>query len=973
MRRTAVGIDLGTSDVIAANVGRKGVEVVQNSVSERRTPAIVSFTSRRRLLGTDAIAQVKSNYQNSCRGLKHLMGRTLDSPEVAVEKLWSLAPLCKADDGDVGYQVSYRGKKKNVSATVCLSMLITSIVETCKVWTKMDVRDVVLAIPSYFTSRHRQACLDAMTVAGVNCLRLVHESTAIALAWRFDRRGIDDATPIHVAFCSCGHSGLLVAVARFEKGCVSILGEACDRSVSGRSMDRILLDMFSASLRKQGAPDPLTITKARLKLEEAATKVKKTLSSVDEARGSAECVVEDYDLTCDVKRAAFEEMCAPFMDKVSSVVERALTAAGVTLKGLTYVEVVGGASRVPMVQRKLREAFGDRELSTTLNADEAVAKGCAWQAAMISPLIRLEPMPVHQCGQFPIAFEWEDSTNVEAEGSFLVGSRRRLIIFDVMAGTNAEVDVSMRCRGSLKLSAIYISDEMSPAEALLGIWTLPFPGKKVEDVEVQCSVDPNGVFNIVKAVVCHGLDAFKAQEAAKAEEAARAQEEEAKAQQEAQAAATAKAEDEAAAKAEEEAATAKNEKEDDSPGGEKKPGESTSHASAMAEEVTQREGSDTASPVDAAGDAKEDGDAADATVPEEVGGFEGDDNEAKGKGFNWRFWQWRRGGGAKAGEAPFSQVGPQKMKVGGSIQKEAAFVKRVEVKATVVERPGYGKDALANAVQAEKTFRSTDLAVVEAEDRRNDYETYMFALRDRLSSAVGSLDCASPVEKTALTNELDKAEAWIYDHTEEEASVYAKRLQELKKHEDEIAGRKSKLEAMEEKVKGLRHTIRKYKASATSAIYSYIAKEKLDTIIEECDNCTQWLNDLERRQAELNQWDTPVYSVAELTVRTSNLTNNATKVLSEARPKPPEAAKEKKGKHKKDKKNADKEKESDHSEKEATIHEEIRETPSSAAEPLPADESEVPTETSGSSGNKGRFDGLTRRLCCRRRTESKEL
>jgi len=287
IRRTAVGIDLGTTDVFAANVGRKGVEIVQNSVSERRTPALVGFTSRRRLLGDAAYAQLKSNYKNTCRGLKHLVGRAWDSPDVEAERIWALSPLGKAEHGDVGYEVNYCGEEQCVSATVCLSMLVTSIIATCQAWTKMEVRQVVLAIPSYYTEQVRQACLDALYIAGVQCLRLLHESTAIALAWRFERRSLEETEPVTVAFCSAGHSGLLVAVARFEQGGVAILGEAYDRCVSGRAMDMALLGMFVESLKKQGAPDPMGIVKARLKLEEAATKVKKTLSVVEEASRSA--------------------------------------------------------------------------------------------------------------------------------------------------------------------------------------------------------------------------------------------------------------------------------------------------------------------------------------------------------------------------------------------------------------------------------------------------------------------------------------------------------------------------------------------------------------------------------------------------------------------------------------------------------------------------------------------------------------
>merc|ERR1719277_2985332 len=111
--------------------------------------------------------------------------------------------------------------------------------------------------------------------------------------------------------------------------------------------------------------------------------------------------------------------------KVAAVVESALAVSQLTEKDLNTIEVVGGCSRVPWLQRALRDAFGGRELSTTLNADEAVARGCAWQAAMLSPLIRLTQIPLKESGMQAVALEWQDSEAVEAEGSEEVAEGRR--------------------------------------------------------------------------------------------------------------------------------------------------------------------------------------------------------------------------------------------------------------------------------------------------------------------------------------------------------------------------------------------------------------------------------------------------------------------------------------------------------------------------------------------------------------------
>lgn len=902
IRRTAVGIDLGTTDVCAANVGRKGVDIVQNAVSERRTAALVSFTDRRRLLGEGAFAQVRSNYKNSCRGLKHLVGRAWDSPELDAERLWSLCPLGQASDDAVGYQVSYLGEQQTISAAVCLSMLLTKIVLTCEAWTKMQVRDAVLAIPSYFTERHRQACLDAMRIAGIQCLRLIHESTAIALAWRFERRDFDDDKPIMVAFCSCGHSGMMVAIARFERGAVKIMGEAYDIAISGRAMDRLIMEMFAASLKKQGASDALASMKSQLKLEEAATKVKKTLSSSAEARASAECVVDDYDLMCNVTRSQFEEGCAPIGEKVNCVVAQALERAGLQASDLTYVEVVGGVSRVPWLQRALKEAFIGMELSTTLNADEAVAKGCAWQAAMLSTFIRLDQIPMREFGHFAVALEWDDSDSVEAEGSVEVAEgRRRLVVFERSAGPGLDADVGVRCRGTVEFTAVYAMVDGSPLPVgasdgqRLGAWSVAVPGRKMEDIELQCALDLNGLFSIKKVVVCTGKEAVvtaaaDTKEAASGEgapasgEGATASSEGATASVEATAEGEgipAEAAPEADAGEEGEAAeTAGENGEEDAREAKEGSAEQTKEAAEQEQEPEEID----------FGEAKRH----DKAVP----------REAEAKGWHnrlpsWRFWRWGRGEVETAEvEEPASEEtklppGWEKPRKVGSGSKKS---KRKDVPVKAVLSLSYSATDLSAAVAVEKAYRLVDEAIVEAEDRRNDYEKLVYELQSRTASSSDALmsEFATPEELAALKADVQAAEEWIDEHTDEEASVYVERLQHLQKHVQEFTRRQTELETINEKAKNFKSSIRKYKALATAAKFDHIAKEKLSSIVEECDAATQFIQDADAVQEKRKKTEPVTPSLAELTVRMSSLESNSMQILSEPRPKPVEPPKEEK-------------------------------------------------------------------------------
>lgn len=233
-----------------------------------------------------------------------------------------------------------------------------------------------------------------------------------------------------------------------------------------------------------------------------------------------------------------------------------------------------------------------------------------------------------------------------------------------------------------------------------------------------------------------------------------------------------------------------------------------------------------------------------------------------------------------------------------------ATVQRENVIITAVRRPGFTKEILTAAEKAEATYSKTDASVVEAENRRNDFETHVFKLREIIGSKDPLLTTyASLDEQKTLAADLEEAEAWTYEHTEEEAQIYADRLKALSHLERECANRKATLESMDEKVKALKSSIKRYKATANSSIYEYIAKEKRDSITKECDMNTEWLGGLEKKQAALQKWESPVISGAEVALRSSNLTRNSTKILSEPRPKPPEPEKdEKDGKKKKNKK-----------------------------------------------------------------------
>mmetsp|Transcript_9216 Transcript_9216/g.22146 ORF Transcript_9216/g.22146 Transcript_9216/m.22146 type:complete len:865 (+) Transcript_9216:68-2662(+) len=419
---SCIGIDLGTSDAIVAYVGRGTVDIVQNEVSQRKTPSLVGFTDVQRLLGDQAMAQIKSNFRNTCRNFKHILGRQSDDPGLEDEKFWALAQLDTTPEGDLGFRVTYKNEERVFSCQQITAAFLTKLVKITEQWCKSKVAECVISVPSYFTDVHRQALLDAASIAGVRCLRVFNEYTAVALAYGiFRSNDFDPEQSTNVAFCSMGHSTLSVSIVKFVKGKLEVVAEESDRTCGGRDIDKVLMQHCSEAFKKKTSCDAIKNTKARFKLEDGVQKVKKVLSTVGEGTVNIECLMEDEDLHVDCLRSDMEEACKPLMDKITGVLDRVVAKAGLPVEDIHYVEIIGGSCRVPFFCKLVAEKFGKtpETLSRTLNADEAVARGCALQAAILSPSYKVRDFVVEdriahgiQVGYVQTA----DSATISTEG-----------------------------------------------------------------------------------------------------------------------------------------------------------------------------------------------------------------------------------------------------------------------------------------------------------------------------------------------------------------------------------------------------------------------------------------------------------------------------------------------------------------------------------------------------------------------------
>ncbi|KAJ5097349.1 Hsp70 chaperone Hsp88 [Penicillium angulare] len=416
---SVVGIDLGAQSTKIGVARNKGIDIITNEVSNRQTPSLVGFSARSRHIGEAAKTQETSNLKNTIGSLKRLIGRPFDDPDVQLEQRYNTAPIVDVN-GLAGVEVNYLGKKEKFSATQLVAMYLTKIKDITSKELRLPVSDVTVSVPAWFTDVQRRAMIDAGDIAGLNVLRLVNDTTATALGYgitKLDLPGPEEK-PRRVAFVDIGYSDYTASIVEFRKGELNVKATATDRHFGGRNFDYALTERFADEFKEKYKIDIRTHPKAWSRTLAAAEKLKKILSANPQAPLSIESLMEDVDVKAMVKRDELEEMVRPLLERVTVPLEQALAEAKLTVDDIDHIELVGGCTRVPAIKEALAKFFG-KGLSFTLNQDEAIARGCAFCCATLSPVFRVRDFAVHDIVNYPIDFTWEQSPDIPDEDTSL--------------------------------------------------------------------------------------------------------------------------------------------------------------------------------------------------------------------------------------------------------------------------------------------------------------------------------------------------------------------------------------------------------------------------------------------------------------------------------------------------------------------------------------------------------------------------
>jgi molecular chaperone DnaK len=379
-----IGIDLGTTNSCVAIMEGGKPRVIENSEGDRTTPSIVAFTKDDEVLvGQSSKRQAVTNPQNTLFAVKRLIGRKFD--DEVVQKDIKMVPykIVKADNGDAWVEV--RGKKMappEISARVLMKMK-----KTAEDYLGEPVSEAVITVPAYFNDSQRQATKDAGRIAGLNVKRIINEPTAAALAYGLDKQGADRKIAVYdLGGGTFDVSIIEIAEVDGERQ-FEVLSTNGDTFLGGEDFDHRVINFLADEFQKESGVDVRRDPLAMQRLKEAAEKAKIELSSSQQTDVNLPYITADAagpkHLNVKLTRAKLESLVEDLVQRTVDPCRVALKDAGLDAKDVAEVILVGGQTRMPLVQKYVRDFFG-KEPRKDVNPDEAVAIGAAVQAGVLA-------------------------------------------------------------------------------------------------------------------------------------------------------------------------------------------------------------------------------------------------------------------------------------------------------------------------------------------------------------------------------------------------------------------------------------------------------------------------------------------------------------------------------------------------------------------------------------------------------------
>lgn len=374
-----IGIDLGTTNSCVSIMEGGEPKVIANAEGSRTTPSIIAFTDKgERLVGQLAKRQAITNSKKTLYSIKRLIGRKYEATEVMKMKAVVPFQISKASNGDAWVKID----DKDYSPQQISAMVLQKMKETAEEYLGEKVTDAVITVPAYFNDSQRQATKDAGKIAGLNVLRIINEPTAAALAYGIDKKGKD----MKIAVYDLGGGTFDISILELGDGVFEVLSTNGDTFLGGEDFDQRIIEFLVAEFKKDSGIDLSNDPMALQRLKEAAEKAKHELSSTMETNINLPFITADANgpkhLNINMSRAKLESLVEDLARKTLEPCRKVVADAKISINDINEIIMVGGMTRMPLVQRLVKEFF-QKELHKGVNPDEVVAVGAAIQGGVL--------------------------------------------------------------------------------------------------------------------------------------------------------------------------------------------------------------------------------------------------------------------------------------------------------------------------------------------------------------------------------------------------------------------------------------------------------------------------------------------------------------------------------------------------------------------------------------------------------------